>query len=119
MSGQVSSEALRVRYLDWCSAKVAEYFLRLSPEEVWLRAAAARETPDPAAEAGMERGFVFGGPSFGLARRMARQLAAELDLPSYEVWVEEYLRDPERFEQEILAAGLSVAASEQGDRHPH
>jgi lambda repressor-like predicted transcriptional regulator len=102
MAGEASADALRSRYFDWCSAKVAAHFLSLSPEEVWHRAMLAREAPGSVADD--ESGFFVDASTFDLVRLLAHQLANELELPPFEAWAEEYRQNPERFEQEILRA---------------
>jgi lambda repressor-like predicted transcriptional regulator len=115
MAGEASAEALRTRYYDWCSAKVAAHFLSLSPEDVWHRAMLAREAPKPVGTADEESGFFAAGTSFDLIRLLAHQLADELELPPLEMWAEEYRQDPERFEQEILRVS---AETEPDSLHP-
>jgi hypothetical protein len=114
MSGEASSEALRIRYYDWCSAKVAGHFLSLPPEEVWHRATLAREVP-AGADAETE---VVAGTTFDLLRLLAQQLAAELELPPFEEWVVEYGTDPVRFEQDILSLGMTPAVPELDSNLP-
>lgn len=93
-----SSEAARgslwVRYVDWCSAQVARRLLELSPEDLWERAdrlarAEIGSTP-------LSRAIV------PLARQLAVELYHELDLPPYPRWSEEYQREPQRFDPDIL-----------------
>jgi hypothetical protein len=88
MSGDSSGSDLLDLYLDWCSARVAERFLSLTPDEVWQRAVAL----------GLAEGA--GGVAPGqidLARSLAAALATELSLPGYGEWSEAYARDPAAF----------------------
>jgi len=113
MPGEASADPLRIRYYEWCSARVAEQFLRLSPEEVWHRVAPIRESVDagvglpPAGE-----GLFAGQNTFEVVRVLAQRMADEMRLPSFDHWVEEYRRDPARFEQEIIDVGGPAALTE-------
>ena len=97
-----SEPDLRLRYYDWCSARIAEHFLRLSPAEVWERAQRA--------VGGVEAGSAEG---LGAVRELTQALAAELALPSYEAWLEGYGCDPARYEREMLGFGNAEVAEEQ------
>lgn len=86
-------EILRGKYLDYCSARVADILLRLSPDEIYLLAQeAARESALPPGELG------FAGMVLLAMERVSHRLA----LPSFEAWRQEYLLDPGRFEGEFL-----------------
>lgn len=85
---------LRAKYLDYCSARVADVLLRLSPDEMFLLAEeAARESG--------RRGDT--PPSYDEIVRLATErISRTLTLPEYESWIREYRADPERFEREML-----------------
>lgn len=86
-------EILRGKYLDYCSARVADILLRLSPDEIYLLAQeAARESGLPLEEAGFARMVILA------MERVSHRLA----LPSFETWRREYLLDPGRFEGDLL-----------------
>jgi len=110
MAGEASEDAHRARYYDWCSAKVAARFLSLSPEEVWQRATLAREAPNPIGLSDEERGLFVAANPFELIRLLSQELAAELQLPPFEEWMEEYGEDPERFEREIFTVSEAPAS---------
>lgn len=108
MSSPPDSE-LRLRYLDWCSARVAQRFLQLTPDEVWLRARQADSLPHSdersvGADALPASSSVpDGSPEYlDLVRRTALVLARELRLPEFAEWREAYLRDPDAYQQELL-----------------
>jgi hypothetical protein len=105
MNGETTADSLRTRYFDWCSAKIAEQFLRLSPEEVWKRADRVRESPGPGSEGTTSQGMMVSPTNFEVVRTLAQQLADEMGLPAYDEWVEAYRRDPAQFEKEILMFG--------------
>ena len=83
---------LRAKYLDYCSAQVAEVLLRLSPDEIFVLAQeAAKARGEEAA------------PSYDSMVEMATvRIYRQLELPPFEEWVVQYREDPARFESEIL-----------------
>jgi hypothetical protein len=85
---------LRAKYLDYCSARVAEALLRLTADEMYLL--------------GQE---VAGGPkaadadvlSFSAIVRLATERLTEgLSLPDFPEWVRQYRKNPQKFEQEMI-----------------
>lgn len=78
------------RYLDWCSAKIAEHILGMPADEVWRR---AREAPTASAPPSLF------SPEF--VQNLSTTLFAELDLPDYLTWRGQYLQDPTRFDQDL------------------
>ena len=118
---------LRFKYLDWCSAQVADRFLRLSPEEIFRLAerggregAGPSETQETAAAGDFapaafalwrqlrpgSEGEIQGSgspPNYqGIVSQLTELLAMDLSLPSFEDWVLAYREDPEAFERELL-----------------
>jgi hypothetical protein len=102
-------QVLRAKYLDWCSAKVADRFLRLTPEEIYeLAQRASRgeaEAPHRVAEgravASTDDGDV--GTSFReIVERVTAVLTAQLDLPGFDLWSKDYTRDPAQYDDELL-----------------
>lgn len=92
---------LRAKYLDWCSARVAERFLDLSGEEIWALAhPTSPEGPDPS------MGLALPGPDDEsyrvLVQRATEALLARMSLPSFEAWRREYERSPAQFDAEML-----------------
>ena len=85
---------LRAKYLDYCSARVAEVLLRLSPDDIYILAQEAardggRDDTDPL--------------SYGEMVHLATdRLAARLVLPPFGEWVEAYRSDPSRIEMDLL-----------------
>lgn len=89
-----SPTVLRAKYLDVCSARVAEAILSLTPDEAYLLA-------EEAARTGREpRDAPFSHDD--LVRLATAHLSLRLDLPSYEAFVTSYLRDPEPWDREML-----------------
>lgn len=83
---------LRAKYRDYCSARVADVLLELSPEQIYAMAeeeAKASGRPSPT--------------SYGDAVNLTTQrVRASLELPTYDVWIEAYRADPGRFEPFLL-----------------
>jgi len=125
-SAPADPSILRGKYLDWCSARVAERFLRLTPDEIYqlaqtvtepAGAAAARADPaaggnstEPATETPGDGSRTDGSGSRGaaalsyraLVQRVTEVLTSQMDLPTYEEWSAAYRATPERFEEELL-----------------
>lgn len=89
-----SDSVLRAKYLDYCSARVAEVLLRLSADDMYLLAQeVSKESGDEAEEV----------PSFNTIVRLATErISRELALPDFPQWAMEYKKDPEAFEQQLL-----------------
>ena len=86
------SEVLRAKYLDYCSAQVADLLLFISPDEIYLLAQrAAQERGDP------------GEVSYMRMVQVATEwLSEKMALPPFEVWVQDYLAHPDRYEEYFL-----------------
>ena len=103
---------LRSKYHDWCSARVADRFVALSPEEIYELAHAGgvdesgggRMHGIPEASASRDAGaFSLDEAGYSeLVRRVTEVLATSMELPSFEQWVESYRRDPARYDREML-----------------
>lgn len=92
--GAFDPSVLRAKYLDYCSARVAEVLLRLSADEMYVLAEAA------AREAGLEDAQAL---SYDRIVRLATErLSRQISLPPFETWVKAYREDPEHFERELL-----------------
>lgn len=90
--GFESTEVLRAKYLDYCSAQVADLLLFLTPDEIYLLARkAARENGRP------------DEVSYAVMVEVATEwLARKVALPPFEVWAEDYRANPERYEDYFL-----------------
>lgn len=89
-----SEAVLRAKYLDYCSARVAEVLLRLSPDEIYLLA------QDAARDGG--RGDADSLSYDEMVRLATDRLSARLVLPPFKEWVEAYRSDPSRIEMDLL-----------------
>lgn len=88
-----ADEAYRIRYWDWCSAKIAEHLSSLSLEEV------AERTSD------LPGGF------WNSMQHLTLQLYRELELPSFEEWLPEYQKNPSLYDKDMLGF---TAESDEG-----
>lgn len=79
---------LRAKYLDYCSAQMADLLLFLSPDEIYLIAQ----------RASAERGEVEVHSYSTMVQVATEWLSAKVALPPFEVWLEDYLAHPDRYE---------------------
>jgi hypothetical protein len=100
----LSEAVLRAKYLDYCSARVADVLLGLSPDEMYLLA------QDAARDAG--RGDVDPLSYDEMVRLATQRLSDRLVLPPFEEWVEAYRANPSAIERELL--GLWRSGLEEG-----
>jgi hypothetical protein len=85
---------LRAKYLDYCSARVADALLRMTPDEMFLLAQSAEAEPRPKGQP---------APAYSEIVRLATgRISTSLALPDFANWAEEYRRNPQRFEAELL-----------------
>lgn len=118
-----AERTLRAKYLDWCSARLADRFLELTPEETYERsrarigaaagAAGAAESGEAAdSSAGEDRSYRL------LVQRVTDALLEEMSLPTFEQWAAAYREEPSRFDAEMLGFwkdGEEGEESEEGD----
>lgn len=99
------SEILRAKYLDYCSAQLADLLLFLSPDEIYVLAQrAARERGDPD-EVSYTR----------MVHVATEWLSGKVSLPPFEVWSVDYLAHPDRYEDYFMG----LWESELGPSHEH
>ncbi len=94
-SPEDADPVLRAKYLDFCSARVAEVLLALSPDEMFVLAE----------DAARASGTDLGGASPGydeIVRLATARLSRQLGLPSFEAFADAYRRDPAAFDREML-----------------
>lgn len=125
MAGPDNSERiLRAKYLDWCSARVAERFLALTPDEIYELAEQATSGQPGAAEpeASLSSLLATNGqevdwrtaldpsaaaiseaePFRGLVAKVTEVLADRIALPTFEEWSAAYRESPEDFDSDLL-----------------
>lgn len=92
MGRQDGDPVIRAKYRDYCSARVADAILSLSPEDIYtLARAEARSTGHMVPD------------SYNEAIRLATgKIRDRLALPEFEDWAREYRKNPDRFEPHIL-----------------
>ncbi|TVP75597.1 MAG: hypothetical protein EA352_07815 [Gemmatimonadales bacterium] len=85
---------LRAKYLDYCSARVAEALLLLSPDEMFVLAEEAQRDVEEAS---------LDPLTYDEVMRLATvRISQRLDLPSFGEWSARYRADPARFEGDLL-----------------
>ncbi len=84
---------LQAKYHDYCSSQVADLLLFLTPDEIYVVAQkAARERSDGS-----------GDDSFAHMVRVATNwLAERAGLPPFDIWLEDYRRNPESYEEHFM-----------------
>lgn len=87
-----SNGVLHAKYLDYCSAQVADLLLYLSPDEIYLLAHRAH------IEAGGEGELTY----VEMVRRATDWLSTKVALPPFDVWAEDYREHPERYEAYLM-----------------
>ena len=96
---------LRAKYLDWCSAQVADHFLALSPAEIFEIAERAARDNDVSRRPSSWQSEEAAQDLHSyrkLVERVTEVLWQQLELPTFEVWEEQYRRNPEAIEEQLL-----------------
>ena len=100
-----ADEVLRAKYLEYCSAQLADLLLYLSPDEIYLLAEKASRESDASTQ---DRSYT------SMVQRATRLLARRVNLPPFEVWREDYRANRERYEAYFM--GLWEADAAAGTR---
>lgn len=100
-SGKDPEEILRAKYLDYCSAQVADILLLLTPDEMFVLAQDAARDSGRSGELGYEEIVTLA------TERVSRKLA----LPSFEAWAVGYRENPERYDQYLMGFWESEISS--------
>lgn len=104
-SGAEPEDVLWAKYLDYCSARVSDVFVGLEEDRVF----------ELAREAEKEAGVAQGALNFrDISALLVEKLVADLSLPDYEAWAEDYERNPEKYDPHLLGlwkASLKSAAA--------
>lgn len=100
MVDKTDESVLRAKYRDYCSARVADALLSLSPDDIYSLAEEEARREGQASPA-----------SYNEAIRFAtRSIRSRLDLPGFQAWAEEYRRDPGRFDSDLMGLWKSEEA---------
>lgn len=91
-AGTEPEAVLRAKYLDYCSAQVAEILLLLSNDEMFVLAQDAAREAGVSGDLGYER----------IVELATGRVSKKLALPPFEVWAEEYKADPHRFDEDLM-----------------
>ena len=92
-------EVLRAKYLDYCSAQVADLLLYLSPDEIYLLAQRAyREESEDGDLTYVE-----------MVRIATDWLSRKIALPPFEIWLEDYRANPESYDEYFMGLWESEA----------
>jgi hypothetical protein len=128
MGSNTEDTILRAKYLDWCSARIAERFLALSPDEIYQLAERATHGPadmasplpplsslnfpnthEPDWHAAIDQAVTAvadddsEAASFRiLVARVTEVLADEMELPTFEEWSAAYSEAPGDFDGDML-----------------
>ncbi len=95
---------LRAKYLDYCSAQVADLLLLLSPDEIYVLAQEAHR-----------KGGRPGELSYGRMVQLATaSVSRRAVLPPFDVWAEDYQRNPERYEAYLMGLWRSEGELDNG-----
>ncbi len=96
-SSRNSPEVLRAKYLDYCSARVADALLSLSPDEMYILAKSATE------RSVTEAGESADPPSYSsVVAATTGRIYDRLKLPSFEEWARAYRKDPTEFDHYLM-----------------
>jgi hypothetical protein len=120
-SPNAREKELRAKYLDWCSARLADHFLALSPDEIYELAERASHGREPETDAVVATGASSATdavwqrkpsssqmPEPWRENEVFRFLVARVTevladtLPTFDEWEAAYHKDPARYEDELL-----------------
>ena len=92
MAHKHEEPVLRAKYRDYCSARVADAILALTPEEIYTLAEAGARSAGEAAPS-----------TYDQAIRLATgTIRDRLELPDFEDWAPQYAANPERFDPYLM-----------------
>lgn len=100
----MDERVLRAKYLDWSSAQVADYFLALSPDDIFeLAERASRGSHEPSGRSLAASVEEEGLSAYRmLVERVTEVLAAQMNLPTFDEWLELYRADPAAVDDQLL-----------------
>lgn len=98
------NEVLRAKYLDYCSAQLADLLVFISPDEIYLIAQRAAQERGDTGELSYTR----------MVRTATEWLADKVKLPPFEIWVEDYLAQPELYEEFFMGLWESELTGRSG-----
>jgi hypothetical protein len=84
---------LRAKYLDYCSAQLADLLLYLSPDEIYLLAEKAHRS---------QAGEVGPGSYVEMMQTATAWLSTRVSLPTFEDWVRDYQANPGHYDRYLM-----------------
>ena len=103
--GSESEGVLKAKYLDYCSAQVADILLLLSPDEMFVLA------QDAARDSGLSEDLSYEQ----IVQLATRRVSDKLALPPFEIWVRDYEADPAQYEEYLMGLWESELPGAGGD----
>jgi hypothetical protein len=100
---QESESVLHAKYHDYCSAQLADLLLFLSSDEIYLL---AKRAQDGSGEGGEVASYA------DMVRFATQWLSERVPLPPYEVWLEDYRRNPESYDEYLMGLWESELEAE-------
>jgi len=97
-----SIAVLQAKYLDYCSAQVADLLLYLSPDEIYLLAQRAHR------EQGEQGDLSY----VEMVRIATDWLSRKVALPPFDVWLADYRAHPKRYDEYFLGLWESELKTE-------
>ncbi|MEX0935452.1 MAG: hypothetical protein WD013_01020 [Gemmatimonadota bacterium] len=98
---------MRAKYLDYCSARVADVLLQMTADDMYLL---AQEVAEESGGAEETKPLSFNT----IVRLATERMSRELALPDFPAWLAEYRENPEAFERRLI--GLWETDLETSDR---
>ena len=105
MVDQDGDSVLRAKYRDYCSAKVADAILSLTPAEIYSIAESEARAGNQTAPASYNDAIHFA----------TRKIREQLNLPEYEEWARAYREDPSRYDPDLLGLWESEESEPPSD----
>jgi hypothetical protein len=99
------SEILRAKYLDYCSAQVADVLVRLSPDEFYVLAQESAQAEGVSEDLSYER----------MVQLCTNRIMRELELPVFEEFAVAYQEDPAHFDEDLIGIWESEANPKKSD----
>ncbi len=85
-----AERVLRAKYLDWCSARVADRLFKLRPEEIYELAGALVVGEEPS------------GDFRAIVGRLTEEMTRQMGLPDFTQWRMLYEESPAPFDEDMI-----------------
>ncbi len=97
-----AGQVLRAKYLDWCSARLADRLFRLTPDEIYELAQRADVQEDVTPLSARDQALGTELSYRSVVEVVTEALKATIQLPTFEEWSAAYSEAPEQFDEELL-----------------